>query len=336
MKKCMLIIGITLAIFCTSIVCYANSEVVNVTYFVGEEIVDSREYSVGEQISAPMIHCNDGYAVTSWRTASGEIYDFSSFIGESLNLYAELSLLPATVRVDTLKFTYDGEMHKLKISSVYHPLESRGGFYTFEWYRDGVVISEEEFVNVRDVSDSGEYGLKVTFNLDGESSSIIYDSIFVEVEKQILNPPTVESIAYTGGLVTPALEESPHYEFDKIFVKDTGNYFLKITLSDKENYRWSGTDSDSVLVGFSVFPSGNGLVNSDSNEKSGFTRIGGVLFLLSLAFAGAALVLIIIARAASLTSIISNGFFSISWNTAVMGDADEYALMSFFLGLLVS
>lgn len=301
MKKCIFVLGITLFLLVTATVSYAEDEPgeILVSYFVSGELVEIREYRDGDTVYSPMIACKDGYAITSWYTESGERFDFSSPIEESIKLFADPTLLPAAVRVDALEFTYDGEEHPLKIASVYHPLESEGGYYRFEWYQEGELIGDGERIYVSDVSDSGEYMLKASFCLGDETSSIVYDNIFVEVKPKAITPPVIETLTYTGELVTPTVPESPYYEFEKIFVKNSGNYYLTLTLSDKENYCWLGTDSASVSVAFSVVPDSS--VQEDSfNDidvrKTNLTGLGALLFLLSLLFAGGALTLIIIAR----------------------------------------
>ena len=301
MKKCIFVIGIVILLLSTSIVSYAEDEQseVLVSYFVSGELVETSEYRVGDTVYSPMISCKDGYAITSWYTESGERFDFSSPISESVNLFADLTLLPAAVRVDALEFTYDGEEHSLKIASVYHPLESEGGYYKFEWYFGGELIGDGERIYVSDVLDSGEYMLKVSFCLGDETSSIVYDNIFVEVKPKAITPPVIESLTYTGELITPTVPESPYYEFEKIFVKNSGNYSLTLTLSDKENYRWLGTDSSSVSVAFSVVAdsfTGEADLDGSDVKKTSLTGIGALLFLLAFLFAGGALVLIIIAR----------------------------------------
>jgi ribosomal protein L18E len=272
-----------------------------VTYYVGDEIVKTRTYEEGALITAPMIVCDKGYAVTAWKSASGDVYDFSSPITEPLDLYAELSLLPAVATVDRLSFTYDGEARELKISSLYHPLEYCGAYYKFEWYRNGVLLSESDTLEIKNVSDSGEYALKISFFFEEDSSSITYDGISVNVLPKAIAPPIIDDLIYANGaLLTPNVEYSPYYTSEPIFVKGIGSYRVRLTLTDTENYRWSGAEGESISVDFNVVKDedyvSTGTQPQEEYVETKNVRAVALLFLLSFLFAVGALVLIIVAR----------------------------------------
>ncbi len=274
-------------------------EELTVSYYVGDELVTDKTCFVGEMISPVNISSIDGYAITAWRTATGEVYNFDTPAYESLSLYAQLTLLPTIASVEDISFIYDGESRPLEPSSVYHPLEREGGHYTFYWYKNSEPLGEGSSLELSSVSDSGEYSLKIGFHIGEESSYILYDGITVDIKPKEVTVPQIEPISYTGELVTPAVLESPLYTFEQVYVRNIGEYFLKLTLCDSENYRWSEGVGESIFVKFAVTEP-VAVPDIDATHKEGgdehILTFGTVLFLLALVFASGALIMMIIGK----------------------------------------
>lgn len=304
MKRFLYVVLVVLSLVLMSVTVFGEQtqDEVSVVYYVGESVVERRLYETGSIISPPQVSCDSGYAVTAWRTSDGAVYDFSVPIGEPIALYADVSLLPAIAYFDDLSFAYDGQTHSLSASVVHHPLENRGGFFTFVWYKNGSIIGESDTVEVKNVADSGEYSVKIGFHIDDDESFIVYDGVTVDITPQSVELPVIEHLIYTGELVSPELSESPLYSFEQVFVKGVGDYQLKLTLRDPENHRWSGESGESTFVSFKVVsPQIVSPENTDSSIAGGEKddkefNYGALLFLLSLIFASGALIMIVVAR----------------------------------------
>ncbi len=300
MRRIFRIFLVIFTVFLMSLTVLADdtSGELSVRYFVDGSLVVEQTYNDGDIISPPNVSCESGYAITSWRMPSGDVYDFKKPLNDSLTLHADVALLPALANIDGFSSEYDGEWHILSPSSLYHPLESRGGYFTFSWYKDGVFIGSEDSLEIKNVSDSGEYSLKIGFHIDGDESVILYEGLSVELTPKSVAVPCIEPIAYTGELTAPDVPESPLYSFERVFVRNVGDYFLKLTLNDSENYRWESTDESEVFVAFKVItPETSSQVNGEPEKPSdSMLSYGAILFLLSLLFASGALVMMIIAR----------------------------------------
>lgn len=132
----------------------------------GELYIDYKLY--GERAENIMPAEIKGYAHSPWRdSASGKEYDFSHPVTKDITLVSELCLLAPDFKLSGAAWEYNSKAKDITPEEIYHPLLTEGSV-GYEWYKDGVLISEESALRLKDVSQSGKYTLRLTFIRDGE------------------------------------------------------------------------------------------------------------------------------------------------------------------------
>ena len=245
-----------------------------IKFYVSGELVGEEKALSGERIAYALPEKIVGYEFDNWyRDREGKsVYSFESRVYSSFSLYGIYSLEAPSFSISSLELTYDGEDHPLSFESLEHPLE--GGYYTYEWYKDGEKISSLSRINIKSVSDSGTYSCKVTYHLSGDSASVFAENIKVNVEKQIVSPPVIPSVDYSGLPEYPSVEPSKLYEADIISGVDAGLYEVTFTLTDPENFAWSSSQGSCISVDFEIRRAENAWVSfpSASDYYIGFPR----------------------------------------------------------------
>lgn len=234
----------------------STSDTISIRYVIdGEECEVT--YNRGEIVTPPEAKEKEGYLFIGWTTDFGEIYSFTKPIEESVTLKASYTLIPAVAIIENLSFVYDGQSRELTPSGLYHALDDKGGYYTFEWYKGGELISNSQSISVKNVSDSGNYSCKVTFHYGNESVRTSFDNVKATIEKCALNTPAISPKVYTGELCTPDVISSPLYTYNNIYPISAGMYEMVFTLTDSENYKWNETDESSISSTFEVMRAPN-------------------------------------------------------------------------------
>ena len=233
-----------------------------VKFFVKDKQVAEIKLLSGERITFPVTEDLAGYEFDNWyRDREGnDAYSPEKRVYSSFSLYGIYQLNAPTFSISSLNFTYDGEEHTLAFDSLSHLLE--GGYYTYIWYKNGREISTLSQITVRDVSDSGIYSCRATYNLGGNSASIYAENIKVNIEKQKINAPTIPPVRYSGLPQYPSLPASDLYTCDMISGVDVGVYSLAFTLTDPNNYTWAECDGETISVAFEITKAENGWVTS--------------------------------------------------------------------------
>ena len=302
-----IIARILILIFCfvlLAVTAFAD-EVVEVEYRVGDTVLRTDVCNVGSTISPPNVG-REGYFV-SWVDGQGREYLKSTRLTESTVLYASYSLMPAVAFVEDVSITYDGDLHSLEIIELYHPLMSDGNF-SFEWYKDGDLVSDTAQMSVCDVSDTGRYSLSITFSYGGDSVVTLIENILVDISRLSLAVPIIPPLEYTGEPLMPTVPDSRYYGVEITPFTDVGTYYAILTLKDSENLSWDGTDSVSLCVPFEITaPTAvtDDLFAPEPTDTSTSISIGAVVFLITLLFAVSALVLLIVMKRALAVSCAS-------------------------------
>ncbi len=215
-----------------------------VKFYDNTELLAEKKYLRGEKLQAPEFQKKEGYEFVGWHTPDNpqESYVFDVPVSGNLSLCAGYKLIAPTVSASSLGFIYDGESRRLCLDDISHPLDGKGGFYTYKWYKDGVQVSESSSINITRVSDGGNYSCEVTFNYSSDTSSVTVENITVAVERQVIKVPEVAPEYYTGELLVPEIVDSEKYTFNTDGGVDVGKYTVVFTLSDTENYRWDIVD----------------------------------------------------------------------------------------------
>ncbi len=194
-----------------------------------------------------------GYYFSGWYTDEGLSlpYDFSSPINSDTSIYLKKSLMTPTFSLSSLSFVYDKTAHTLGFEKLSHPLDSTG-IYSYEWYRNGTLVSSAGQLSITHVNQSGSYFCKLKFSYNGDFVEIITPSVNVNVEKCVVDLPVLQSKTYTGYTLYPDIAPSQYYEAQTVGAIQVGEYPVSFTLVDSENYRWRSGDMACAEVMFGI------------------------------------------------------------------------------------
>lgn len=212
----------------------------------------------GERVTPPDYKAEDGYQFLGWYTAdSTEPFSFDTPITSSLSLYAKKQLSYPLFSATSYNSVYDGAYHTVGFDCLYHPLDGRGGVYSYEWYKNGVYVSSASAITVRDVADSGRYSCKITYTHSGESVSVTADGITVAIAKAAVTLPEIPKTTYNGREQIPVVPPSSLYTVSATPAVSAGRYPVEFSLSDPANYRWTHTDSQAATAYLEIAPAAN-------------------------------------------------------------------------------
>ena len=251
------------------------------------------EYKLsGELMTPPDPDVRRGYDFLGWYrdVGGGNLFDFSLPITADTEIYAVYSLMAPEFSVSSLRLIYDGAEHSLGFTSLTHPLDGEGGFYSYRWYKGDTQVSTAATVPIKQVADSGVYSCVVTYNFSSDTAEITAGGISVTVEKQAVTPPRVQPLYYNGKSQTPTVTPSAVYSFEVQSGTDAGSYKITYMLTDGDNYRFDGSDSRVLESEYRILQAENEWVEelrvSDSYVGAGvscsaISRFGAVRMLYS-------------------------------------------------------
>ena len=175
-----------------------------------------------------------GYEASAWSTfeKGGMPYDFSHPVTDDMTLYSESQLIPPSFSVTDVERKYDGSSFELSVSGVSHPLMKHGVF-EYEWYKDGELISSEDRVSLKNVSDSGEYSVCVTFVYDGKQRAKSTESFTVTIA-----PKTLEA-SFADG----------RFEIDEDLIENGDS--VNLYQYEYDGYIYSNLDNPNYCLEFS-------------------------------------------------------------------------------------
>lgn len=222
------------------------------TLYDGDGRVYTEYYLKNEKITERPQTKREGYEPCGWYTdpEGKKKYSFDKALEGDISLFGVYRLLPPEFSVSSVSTVYDGCTHALSFDRLTHPLLDCGGFFTYEWIKDGECISREAALSYFSASDSGEYTCRITFHYNSDSSVAVAEGIMLTVDKKALAVPTTAPKIYSGMPETPDLDPSTLYTAELPTGTEAGKYTVIFTLNDFENYRWDSTDSS---VAESVF-----------------------------------------------------------------------------------
>ena len=111
---------------------------------------------------------------------------------------------------------------------------------------EAVSPSNSNTIEVAGITEAGTYNVKITVTKDGYETKEL-EAIQVTIDKcTIVTPAAATGLQYTGqeqiGVVTAPNAEDKYTITGNVNV-NAGTYTAKASLSDKDNYKWSTTDS---------------------------------------------------------------------------------------------
>ena len=227
--------------------------------YSGGEIYSSVSFIKNEIIAAQEGVKKEGYSFVGWYrdTALSEPYSFGRTEEDDFNLYAAHKLEPPMFSISSLEFLYDGKKRTLGFDYIYHTLMDNGQF-SFVWYKNGSAIQNSASgIQICNVSDSGVYFCKLTFSYRGDFVTVTSPEVNVTVHKMTVFKPDDTSKIYTGEPISADVGESQYFKYDKTSFFDVGEYFIELTLRDKENYKWSDSEDDKTTVKLEILRAEN-------------------------------------------------------------------------------
>ena len=235
-----------------------------VKFFIGDELVAEQKLLSGEKISSVSADDIEGYEFSGWyrNREGGDPYASEKRVYSSFSLYGIYSLDAPKFGISSLDFVYDGKDHTLSFDYLSHPLS--GGYYTYEWQKDGAQISTMSCITVKNVSDSGSYSCRITYNLNGDSASVYAENIKINIDKQSVSSPIVPGSKYNGFPQYPMIASSELYSIGAICGIDAGTYPVTITLFDSSNFTWHDSDEESITLIFEIIKADNAWVSLPS------------------------------------------------------------------------
>ena len=239
-----------------------------VKFYIGANLVAEQKLLSGERIIPVVADSIDGYEFDNWyRDREGQdVYTSEKRVYSSFSLYGVYTLNAPTFSISSMDFTYDGNDHTLAFDLLSHPLE--GGYYTYTWYKGEDKISDLSRITVRDVSDSGIYSCRVTYNVNGDSASFFAENIRININKRLVSIPTAPAVKYNGLPQYPSLPISELYTASITSGTNAGKYPLTVVLTDTENYAWDGIHGAVAEVEFEILKADNSWVSSPSASDS--------------------------------------------------------------------
>lgn len=195
-----------------------------------------------------------GYNFSGWYLSGEQAYEGYS-VSSDVDFYAEYTLVPPKITATGFVSEYDGAAHPLSVS-VSHPLDSLGGRYTYEWYKNGVLIESSELCFVRLVWDSGDYSCKITFYHKTKSTAVVAEGIKATVYPKILELPKAETRVYNGEEQGSGIRPTSLYTVTEAKGVSAGTYYAMLELVDKENYRFDG-ELTAARVSYEILPASN-------------------------------------------------------------------------------
>lgn len=228
-----------------------------VKFYVGNRIVAEERLLSGEKVTPFIPSREEGYIFDNWYkdvNLSDPFYSDKK-VYSSFSLYASYSLQSPTFCISSMDFMYDEKEHKLKFDSVSHVLP--GGYFNYEWYKNGELISTLSELSLREVSDSGIYNCLITYTLNGKSASVYAQNIKININKKNIEYPKISSAKYSGDPLYPSVLESQYYIAEYGSGINVGLYPVTLTLKDPENTKWQDSSESTVTLYFEVTKADN-------------------------------------------------------------------------------
>jgi len=187
------------------------TEVIYHDYYSDNNKTDKTDYMVGSGALtlADISGARYGYDFGGWYKSSdfsgSDVTEISTQSDSAVNVYAKWTreVVKISAQPQGVETTYDGKNHELSVS-----VANATGVISYQWFKDGTKIegATSANYNVKNVSDSGSYKVRVTVTLD--STDVIKDSdeAVVAIGRKDLTITAADKTAVFG-------DPAPDYSF---------------------------------------------------------------------------------------------------------------------------
>lgn len=230
-----------------------------VRIFDGDTLTNTYYYLKGEPLDDLSCLDKPGYIYRGFYLDEEYTAELPSDLSltADLDVYARYELKAPEFSLQSLSFTYDGLEHILDFSTLSHPLEENG-LYRLEWFYNGESLGIiDGGVSLVNVSDSGYYLCKVTFLYGKDTVSVATPEITVNISKKEVEIPSVAPKRYNGRWQSADISSTLTYTVQNDGGTAAGHYPVYLTLTDSENYAFSGTDEEKITLYFDIEKSEN-------------------------------------------------------------------------------
>ncbi len=200
-----------------------------------------------------------GFEGLGWSESENEdkIYDFKQYVNKSFDLYSVYKLSAPAFSISSRSFVYDGAEHEVTLDELSHPLLDVS-IIAYKWYKNGEAVAENDGrLKLLNVSDSGEYSCLITLSYGTDSVSVKTPVVRLEITKAVVEIPKIPTVYYNGGLQRPQLFSTSVYTVNSAYYEQAGVYPMEIKLNDPENYEFSGSELDSLILDFEILKAEN-------------------------------------------------------------------------------
>ena len=249
----------------------------------GHEISSSESYTIvayydseGVQLEGVPVDAGSYTAVATlengycWSSGTDTLGDYTA------NVTVEKKTLTATVTGE-ITITYGDELDTDCYTVRY------SGFVGDEWYEDDSYYGKEQAAGFEAPTIASEGETVGTWDVvlsGGSADNYVFEyesSATVEIEKLLVDKPTLEDITYDGvstvSIYTTTTDYYNLYVSNAVMVAsvNVGTYTLQINVRDKTNYAWSDGTTDSYSVEVSILPAELTATVSDQAIETGDT-----------------------------------------------------------------
>ncbi len=193
----------------------------------------------------------EGYDFKFWSLDGLLAFDMAGEINRDIELEGIYKLIAPKFTLNSLSFCFDNSSRELFLNNLSHPLLQEGNI-NYAWYKDGEYVSSDERLEIKNVSDSGEYYCDISFYYKNDAVNVKTPKIEVAVAKAEVEIIELSAVDYTGEHQTPVEKGNSVYDILCSGGVDAGNYTATLILKDSENYRFAGTEQTSVEIFFTV------------------------------------------------------------------------------------
>ncbi len=219
-------------------------ETVEISFYIGSTFVKTEEVGKDMPINTDGINAPFGYEIIGWsKEEGGEHFDIKNGSSDDIALYADVRLKSPEFSLSSLSFVYDGEARVLSPLGLTHPLSEKGVF-SFEWYKNGNLFSKQKEISLKNVSDSGEYSLKVMFSVNGECREVMSPAAEVKISPKTVKIPMIADKEYNGREQKADIMGNSLYTVEAGGGIYVGEYPVKIKLTDPYNHVFEGGKSE--------------------------------------------------------------------------------------------
>ncbi len=261
------------------------------TYYDGAQKFLTQYYLHGEISRAPIPADKRGYSFAGWYADEQRTEDFSfgDMVVSDMQVFADYRLTAPAFELSSLTFTYDGTQRLFGFDRLTHELEAEG-FYTLEWYKNGISIGNLDKIGIKSVADGGKYSCTITFRHSNNIVSITTPEVNVTVQRCPVALPEALPKPYNGKLQYSGVNSTALYTVSDNGGTDAGEYRITLTLTDSDNYMFEGKGEATVDLPFLITkaenswttpPSIKDFYQSSECPHSAYSLYGGVYFLYS-------------------------------------------------------